>query len=94
MSKFRSDLWLCRDTPSNGLMLTWFGANGDQHLRLDQFQAFLVQLHHVFEALEFNILDHDGDGKISGLELARSLVAPAGVRLIDDLLNRVRCHYR
>jgi hypothetical protein len=68
----------------------WFGLDGKRTLRLADFQLFIVELHMVFDELEFAMLDDDNDGAISGLDLARSLVAPAAVTVIDRLLDRVR----
>jgi hypothetical protein len=67
----------------------WFGPDGSQRLRLDAFQQFIIQLHGVFDELEFAMLDVDRLGYITGTDLARSLVAPAPVAMIDRLLNRV-----
>ena len=51
---------------------------------------FLIDLHGIFDDLEFSILDTDQDGAISGLDLARSLASPASTKYIDGLLDRVR----
>jgi hypothetical protein len=55
----------------------------------DTFRKFLVQLHAIFEGMEFEMLDVKGDGYISGLELARCFAAPGPVTHIDALLDRV-----
>lgn len=68
----------------------WFGKDGERKLALADFMAFIVQLHHIFDELEFALLDADGSGSITGLDLARSLVAPASIQSIDQLLSRVR----
>ena len=67
----------------------WFGADGNKRMQYDTFQKFLVQLHGIFDGMEFDMLDVKGKGYISGLELARSLVAPGPVTMIDALLDRV-----
>ena len=36
------------------------------------------------------MLDYNNEGCIRGLDLARSLVAPASIKIIDRLLDRVR----
>lgn len=68
----------------------WFGRDGKGLLSLAEFTRFLVNLHSIFDGLEFNLLDTDQDGFVSGLDLARSLVSPASIQYIDRLLDRVR----
>lgn len=63
-------------------------------MQYDTFQKFLVQLHGIFDGMEFDMLDVKGKGYISGLELARSLVAPGPVTMIDALLDRVCSFFR
>lgn len=72
------------------LIEKWFGRDGKARVQLSQFSAFLVKLHAVFARLEFDLIDVDDDGIISGRDLARSLVAPASVSHVDRLLDRVR----
>jgi hypothetical protein len=81
----------CRHEP---FIERWFGDKGDKRLQLQDFMEFVVQLHSIFDELEFALLDADGSGYITGLDLARSLVAPASVVMIDKLLNRVRIRFK
>ena len=71
-------------------METWFGKDGEKALNLEGFQSFLEQLHDALEQLEFDLYDTDNDSTITGLDLARSWVAPANIKVIDTLLDRVR----
>eukprot|EP00892_Ulva_mutabilis_P006095 jgi/Ulvmu1/3858/UM018_0077.1 len=66
----------------------WFGKDGNGRLKLADFMQFLIDLHGIFDDLEFSILDIDQDGVISGLDLARSLASPASIKYIDSLLDR------
>ena len=78
---------MCRDEP---FIDKWFGADGSKRMQFETFRKFLVQLHSIFDGMEFEALDVAAAGHISGLELARSLVAPGPVTSIDGLLDRVR----
>lgn len=78
---------MCRHEP---FIDKWFGEAGDLRLKLSEFQSFVSDLHTVFGDLEFALLDTHARGSISGLDLARSFVAPASVSMIDGLLDRVR----
>jgi hypothetical protein len=80
----------CRHEP---FIEKWFGKDGGKKLHLQDFMQFIVQLHGIFDELEFALLDADGSGHITGLDLARSLVAPASVLMIDKLLDRVRFNH-
>jgi len=71
-------------------MAIWFGPDGKKSLKLDEFELFLMQLHEVLEQLEFDMYDTTNSGSITGLDLARSWIAPANVKSIDKLLDRVR----
>lgn len=75
---------------TGGIIETWFGKAGDQHLRLQDFIAFLVRLHAVFDDMEFTLLDTRRDGTITGTDMARSFVAAASIKCIDRLLDRVQ----
>ena len=54
------------------------------------FQKFIIELHTAFDEMEFAMLDVDNTGWITGLDLARSLAAPASIKVVDRLLDRVR----
>ena len=79
----------CRDEP---FIDKWFGVDGSKRMQFETFRKFLVKLHGIFDGMEFDMLDVKGAGHISGLELARSFVAPGPVTSIDPLLDRVRRH--
>lgn len=76
------------ESPS-GLLVSFFGKDQTGKLSLGQFMSFLSQLHVHMAELEFTHYDVLGKDAVPGVDFARSLVAVADVRLVDELLNKI-----
>lgn len=72
-----------------GLMVHFFGADGEKQLDLATFNSFLHGLHHEIDRLEFNHYDPYDKGYITGRDFAHSMIASVNLHAIHDLLSKV-----
>lgn len=72
-----------------GLMVHFFGTDGEKQLDLATFNAFLRGLHQEIDRLEFNHYDPDDKGYITGRDFAHSMIASVNLHAIHDLLSKV-----
>ncbi|CAD7695651.1 unnamed protein product [Ostreobium quekettii] len=70
-------------------MARFFGEDGSKKLSLSEFKAFLRELQQRLLIMEFLHYDHNHSGVITGRDFARSLIASADVRIVDNYLDKV-----
>mmetsp|Transcript_14222 Transcript_14222/g.42959 ORF Transcript_14222/g.42959 Transcript_14222/m.42959 type:complete len:475 (-) Transcript_14222:1245-2669(-) len=82
---FKSD----PEVDESGLMVHFFGPEGDKKLDLTAFNKFLADLHAEIDRLEFRHYDPHDKGYMSGRDFAHSMIASVSMRTIHGLLQRV-----
>jgi Ca2+-binding EF-hand superfamily protein len=85
----RTGLHVDTSEDDTGLMLHFFGENGQKKLDLAAFNAFLEGLHAEIDRLEFQHYDPQGTGYMTGRDFAHSMIASVGLHQIHHYLSVV-----
>jgi len=85
----RANWWPKKTERNQGLLAQFFGEDGTKKLSFSEFAFFLRELQERLLIMEFRHYDYKNHGSVSGWDFARSLIAPADIRVVDKYLDKV-----